>query len=286
MFSFSGDSEEGKVLDDLSMTSRILNGERNFSIYLPPNYDKSTGKYPILYLLHGAGDDHTGWIQFGDVKRITDTAINKGRIEPMIIVIPNADSGQRGYFNRGDWKYEDFFFDEFMPYIEKTYRVKSDKEYRAISGLSMGGGGTFMYALHHPELFSSACPLSAAVGMLPKDNHRISEFAEQANVPEEELRAYFKHHSAISLIENMPAEKIKSVRWYIDCGNDDFLLEGNSLVHIAMQKKKIPHEYRVRNGAHTWSYWRESLPNVLEFVSEGFGDDRIVVSSQTIGQYP
>lgn len=286
MFSFSDESEEGKVLDNLSMTSKILNGKRNFSIYLPPNYENSEERYPILYLLHGAGDDHTGWIQFGEVKRITDRAISKGKIAPMIIVIPDADTGQRGYFNRGNWKYEDFFFDEFIPFIEKTYRVKSEKKYRAISGLSMGGGGTFMYALHRPELFSSACPLSAAVGMLPKDHNKISEFAKQANVPEAEMRAYFDNHSAISLIENLPAEKIKSVRWYIDCGDDDYLFEGNSLVHIAMKKKKIPHEYRVRDGGHTWSYWRESLPNVLEFVSEGFCDIGLGAISQTTAQYP
>ena len=270
MLSFKGESEESKVHDNLTLPSEILNGQRNFSIYLPPDYETSERDYPILYLLHGAGDDHTGWIQFGEVKRITDKAIKDGKATPMIIVMPDANTGQRGYFNRGEWKYEDFFFDEFMPYIEKTYRVKQEKRYRAISGLSMGGGGTFMYALHRPDLFSSACPLSAAVGMLPKDNSKITEFAKQAKVTEEEMRNYFKRHSAISLIENLPAKTIKSVRWYIDCGDDDFLFEGNSLVHIAMMKKKIPHEYRVRDGAHTWTYWRESLPNVLEFVSDAF----------------
>ena len=65
-------------------------------------------------------------------------------------------------------------------------------------------------------------------------------------------------------------EKLKSVRWFIDCGDDDFLYEGNSLVHIAMRKKEIPHEYRIRNGAHNWTYWRESLPEVLKFVSDAF----------------
>ena len=265
-----GFSQTGKVFDQLSHTSKILKSERNFAIYLPPDYETSQRSYPVLYLLHGMGDDQTGWIQFGEVKRITDKAIKDGKATPMIIVMPDANTGQRGYFNRGEWKYEDFFFDEFMPYIEKTYRVKQEKRCRAISGLSMGGGGTFMYALHRPDLFSSACPLSAAVGMLPKDNSKIAEFAKQAKVTEEEMRNYFKRHSAISLIENLPAKTIKSVRWYIDCGDDDFLFEGNSLVHIAMMKKKIPHEYRVRDGAHTWTYWRESLPNVLEFVSDAF----------------
>ena len=84
----------------------------------------------------------------------------------MIIVMPDANTGRRGYLNdiKGEWRYEDFFFQEFMPFIEKTYRIKPDKHYRAVAGLSMGGEGTFIYALHHPELFSSACPLSAGTG--------------------------------------------------------------------------------------------------------------------------
>ena len=84
------------------------------------------------------------------------------------------------------------------------------------------------------------------------------------------LKPYFERHNALSLIENTEIEKLKSVRWFIDCGDDDFLYEGNSLVHIAMRKKEIPHEYRIRNGAHNWTYWRESLPEVLKFVSDAF----------------
>ncbi|NMB72974.1 MAG: esterase family protein, partial [Bacteroidales bacterium] len=81
---------------------------------------------------------------------------------------------------------------------------------------------------------------------------------------------YFKKHNALNLINDMPVDQVKSVRWYIDCGDDDFLFEGNSLVHIAMRKKQIPHEFRIRDGAHNWTYWRESLPEVLHFVSEAF----------------
>ena len=94
----------------------------------------------------------------------------------MIIVMPGANTDKRGYFNdvKGEWRYEDFFFEEFMPFIEKKYRIKADKHYRAISGLSMGGGGTFMYALNHPELFSAACPLNASVGPLSLEDAKVS----------------------------------------------------------------------------------------------------------------
>ena len=135
----------------------------------------------------------------------------------------------------------------------------------------MGGGGSFMYALHQPELFSSACPLSASTGPLSlEEAGKRLERRSDRTYSEAEKESYFKSHSALELVNTMPVDKLKSVRWYIDCGDDDFLYEGNSLVHIAMRKKEIPHEFRIREGAHNWTYWRESLPKVLEFVSQAF----------------
>lgn len=266
-------AQTGKVMDNLSVSSKLLKMERKYAIYLPPDYETSNRSYPVLYLLHGAGDDQTGWVQFGEVLHVADLAINSGNATPMIIVMPDANTGRRGYVNdiKGEWSYEDFFFQEFMPFIEKTYRIKGDKRYRAISGLSMGGEGTFVYALHHPELFSSACPLSAATG--PKNieelkNYRLWQGVE--GITDTDKESYFKKYSVFSLIENMPDIQKKAVRWYIDCGDDDFLYEGNSLAHIALRKKEIPHEFRVRDGGHTWTYWRASLPAVMEFVSMGF----------------
>ena len=269
-FFFSSYAQTGKVYDNLSMTSKILKSERKYAVYLPPDYETSERSYPVLYLLHGAGDDQTGWVQFGEVLRITDNAIKDGTATPMIIVMPDANTGQRGYFNKGDWSYEDFFFEELLPHVEKKYRIKGEKRYRAVAGLSMGGGGSFMYALHRPELFSSACPLSAYIGPLTIENFKDQISKTDQEYSEEDIQEYFEQHNALSLIENVAVDDIKSVRWYIDCGDDDFLFEGNSLVHIAMKKKEIPHEYRVREGRHSWTYWRESLPKVLEFVSQAF----------------
>lgn len=265
-------AQQGKVYDNLTVPSKILKMDRKFAIYLPPDYETSQRSYPVLYLLHGAGDDQTGWVQFGEVQWIADKAIREGTATPMIIVMPDANTGQRGYFNdiKGEWRYEDFFFQELMPYVEKTYRIKGEKRYRAVAGLSMGGGGSFMYALHHPELFSSACPLSAYIGPLNLDEAKSRLNQMNIKATDEEIEAYFKKHNALSLINDMPVDQVKSVRWYIDCGDDDFLFEGNSLVHIAMRKKQIPHEFRIRDGAHNWTYWRESLPEVLRFVSDAF----------------
>jgi enterochelin esterase-like enzyme len=271
-------SQTGKVSDELTMHSEILNMERKYAIYLPPDYETSERSYPVLYLLHGAGDDQTGWVQFGEVLHIADKAILEGSATPMIIVMPDGNTGQRGYFNdlKNEWRYEDFFFEEFMPFVESTYRIKGEKRYRAISGLSMGGGGTYMYALHHPELFSSACPLSASCGPLSmEDMERQLRWRGWEPGTQEEMENWYKRHSVLELIDAIDADELKKsrqnqVRWYIDCGDDDFLYEGNSLAHIAMRKKEIPHEFRIRDGGHTWTYWRESLPEVLSFISDAF----------------
>ena len=265
-------SQDGKVYDNLSMPSKILKMDRKYAVYLPPGYENSERSYPVLYLLHGGGDDQTGWVQFGEVLLIADKAINEGTATPMVIIMPDANTGQRGYSNNalGTWRYEDFFFQELMPFVEKKYRIKAEKKYRAISGLSMGGDGSFTYALHHPELFSAACPLSAGTGPLTMEDAKTRLRRDNPSIPDSLVTAYYNRQSVPLLVNAMADTLKKSVRWYIDCGDDDFLYEGNSLVHIAMRKREIPHEFRIRDGAHNWTYWRQSLPEVLEFVSKGF----------------
>jgi enterochelin esterase-like enzyme len=266
-------AQTGKVFDNLSMKSDILNMDRKYAVYLPPDYETSKRSYPVLYLLHGGGDDQTGWVQFGEVKYIADKTFKKGKSTPMIIVMPDANSGKRGFTNdaAGKWRYEDFFFDEFMPFVEKKYRIKSEKRYRAIAGLSMGGGGTYYYALHRPDLFRTACPLSASARPINKEGAKSYMKRRGMNdASEKQVEDWLKKYNIHEMIKNMPEDKKKSVRWYIDCGDDDFLYEGNSLVHIAMRKNNIPHEFRIRDGQHDWTYWRHSLYDVLNFISIGF----------------
>ena len=266
-------AQDSRVFDNLKMESKILGQERSYAVYLPSNYDTSNRSYPVLYLLHGLGDDQTGWIKLGDVQRITDESINSGISSPMIIVMPDAGSGIVGYINQPnrDWLYEDFFFEELMPHVESKFRIKKGKKYRAISGLSMGGGGTLVYALHKPDLFSSAAPLSPAIGPTDIDDFQkwISRYNFYFNDKIETQKLLNANHPLI-LIDKLSIEDLNSVAWYLDCGDDDYLYEDSSLLHLAMKKKGIKHEYRVRDGAHTWHYWKESLPKVLGFVSINF----------------
>jgi len=265
-------AQSGKVMDNVSLKSKILNMDRKYAVYLPPDYETSQRSYPVLYLLHGSGDDQTGWVQFGEVLRIADKAIGEGVSTPMVIIMPDANTGQRGYHNdiQGKWRYEDFFFSELMPHVEKTYRIKGEKRYRAIAGLSMGGYGSFLYALRRPDLFTAAAPLSAWVGPLTEEDTKRWVRQQELKIADTTVNRYHRQQTVLELVKSVPDSVKGAVRWYIDCGDDDFLYEGNSLLHIAMKKKEIPHEFRIREGAHNWTYWRESLPVVLEFVSRGF----------------
>lgn len=269
--------QTGKYFEGQTLESKYLKGTRHYSVYLPADYQVSERTYPVLYLLHGAGDNHTSWEQFGEVRHIADKAIADGTATPMIIVMPDA---HEGYFNELDhsWHGEDFFFKELIPHIEKNYRVKTDKQFRAVAGLSMGGGGAIGYALRHPDMFSAVCPLSAAPG--PAD---YKEFIERAyrrigkertdRQSKEVLDSTYIETNLIEKflsLEGEQLEKVRKLRWYFDCGDDDHLSIRLGGMREAMDKQKISHEYRIRDGRHNWEYWRGSLPEVLKFVSKSF----------------
>jgi enterochelin esterase-like enzyme len=125
-------AQQSVVFETRKIKSDILKMERSYAVYLPQGYDSSDRHYPVLYLLHGSGDDHTGWVQFGQVQHIADKAISEGKAAPMIVVMPDANTKIRGYFNQpdGSFDYERFFFEELIPHVEKNYRVRGERRYQ------------------------------------------------------------------------------------------------------------------------------------------------------------
>lgn len=268
----------GQVIQEKTVKSTVLNKNVNYTIYVPADYDQSQRTYPVVYLLHGYTDDNTAWLQYGEVNRYADKAIADGTIPPMIIVMPDADSSF--YINSydGKEKYEDFFIKEFIPAIEKTWRIKGQKRFRAVAGLSMGGYGTLIYALKYPELFAAAAPLSAAVladdditGF--PDNSWDKTFAQlygRGLKGKDRLSKAWYDNSIPKLVESKSADELKKVRYWIDCGDDDFLIKGNCNLHIMLTEKKVPHEFRVRDGVHDWKYWRTGITDALKFIGDSF----------------
>ena len=257
-----------------TVESRILGAAKEYRVYLPDGYDTSPDRtYPVLYLLHGAGGSCDTWPDNYNMKTITDWRINSGFCVPMIIVMPDASGmgpnhrgPHMGYFNYDDWRYEDFFFEEFIPTIEKRYRIRSERSSRAIAGLSMGGGGTTIFAMEHPEYFSSACPLSGRIDGEPA-------YQNEARTPRAYIDQILAHDMVRYLREASPEKQkaIAGVRWYIDVGDDDYLFEGSAHLILLMRELNFPHaNFRVREGTHQQEYWRTSLPEVLTFVSIGF----------------
>jgi S-formylglutathione hydrolase FrmB len=142
----------------------------------------------------------------------------------------------------------------------------------------MGGFGTLVYSLKHPDLFSAAAALSAAVrsddDFMAIPDARWAEAYSQAMGPNlkgrERLNATWQNNSVLNLVQNKTTDELKQVRYWIDCGDDDPLSKGNSLLHIALIEKKVPHEFRIRDGAHNWTYWRTGITDALEFIGDSF----------------
>ncbi len=271
---------QSKIMESLSMKSALLNTEVNYSIYLPDGYEYSERLYPVVYLLNGYTGDETSWIEAGAMQRIVDHEIEQGNIQKMVIVMPDGDD--RLYMNRtdGTYPFEDMFMKELLPYIESQYRIRKGKQYTAISGLSMGGAGSLKLALKYDKHFGACAAFSSAIfteeSVTTSDQEGMNGYVKKA-MPDmvgakgkKRLNKSYEEYDVLQLVKTKDPELLKTVQIYFDCGDDDFLTLGNAQLHKELISKKIPHEYRVRDGAHTWPFWRESLPVGLKFISDSF----------------
>ncbi len=271
-------ADHGVILESLEFKSKILDKKVEYCIYLPPDYESSARRYPVVYLLHGFTDDETAWVQFGEVNLAADRGIAERQIPPMIIVMP--DAGVSWYINNynNEVRCEDFMIAEFIPFIDSEYRTRAAKEFRGVSGLSMGGFGSLVFSMKHPDVFAACAAFSAGVHT---DEEIIQMDADRYNyifpnlygvslIGDERISEHYKQNSPLHLLDSVPVEELKKVRWYIDCGDDDFLYKGNAALHIRFREREIPHEYRIRDGAHNWTYWRTYIVNGLTFIGKSF----------------
>ncbi|MBO4340766.1 MAG: esterase family protein [Bacteroidales bacterium] len=265
-------AQKSKIVTD-SVSSSILGKDVSVNIYLPAGFDNdATRQYPVIYLLHGLYGVHTDWDTRGHMKEVVDELMARGEVVRSVIIMPCAGDPDvhhvlNGYFNVPERRYEDFFFKELIPALEKRYRVKADKQHRAIMGLSMGGGGSTVYAQRHPDMFSSCYAMSAWLdtelrGTDPKDKLYVVSKSVHEN-------------SAIRFVENADeatVARLKTVSWFFDCGDDDYLLDLSVDIYQKMRGKGIKAELRVRDGWHSWEYWHSALRLALPFASNHFGD--------------
>ena len=228
--------------------SSALDETRGLVVYTPPGYESTGGsRYPVLYLLHGFGDNQRAWTDVGRAPVLADNLIAAKRTVPLVIVMPyghGVPPSQAGRNTPGrDLNNERFLADlekDVMPLVERIYRVEVSPERRAIAGLSMGGGQALMLALKRQDLFRWAGAFSAGV-------------------PEGDPSALFAGAAAA------PSEYNEKQRLlWIGCGKGDFLFEANRRLNAWLTKTGLQHEYLVTEGAHTWLVWRDYLETLLE----------------------
>jgi S-formylglutathione hydrolase FrmB len=261
----------------LSMPSRILAHNVAYCVLLPPSYDsEKSRKYPVLYFLHGLGDNEQTLAGSGAMN-IVDDLREQHRLGDFLIVTP--DGGRSFYVNSRDGKtrYEDFLLQEFIPFIEKRYRIQAGRSTRGIAGVSMGGYGAFHTALQHPELFGSVSahsallfagsPTSEVSGSQGMILGRIlgGAFGSPLDI------AFWDRNNPFTMVrESNNAAKLKI---YFDCGSeDDFGFNvGAQKLHDLLVARKIPHEFHIYPGRHDAEYVAAHLGASLQFESRAFG---------------
>src|SRR5271155_502670 len=268
-------------IDCNALNSRILKSTVHYCVYLPASYDSSPNSathYPVIYFLHGLGDNERtlfnsgGWTLLDDLHR-------QHKIGEFLIVAP--EGGRTFYINSADGsvRYSDFFLQEFIPLIESKYRISKGRRNRAISGISMGGYGALRFAFSHPELFSAVSAQSAA---LITESPQELDTAARSGAPLGKLLAtvfgspievtHWKENSPF-VLANRDQTTLRRMSIYFNCGQDDNygFEKGAAALHQQLQKEKVEHEYHLYPGDHSLGYFLAHFTEVMEFHSRAFG---------------
>ncbi|MGB2621707.1 MAG: alpha/beta hydrolase family protein [Candidatus Acidiferrum sp.] len=259
----------------VSLPSKILERAVPYCVLLPPSYDSDRSRrYPVLYLLHGLGDDDQMLIHSGGLNLIEDLW-EQHQLGEFLIVTPSADASF--YINSldGRHRYEDFFMREFMPGVEKRYRAQPGRKSRGIAGISMGGYGALHIAFQHPQLFEAVGALSAA---LIEELPRVSpQNARQLGVLRVLGSAFGSPFNDAFWIRNDPVTiartaNLAGLKIFFDCGSeDDYGFDaGAQALDKLLTSRHIPHEFHLYPGGHDWSFFAEHLPALLEFEFHAF----------------
>jgi S-formylglutathione hydrolase FrmB len=270
-------------IDCNALNSQILKRPVHYCVYLPTSYDAGADKhpaqsYPVLYFLHGLGDNERtlfnsgGWTLLDDLRQ-------HHKMGEFLIVAP--EGGRTFYINSADGstRYGDFFLQEFIPLIETKYRVNKGRNGRAISGISMGGYGALRFAFAHPEMFSAVSAQSPA---LITESPQELNTADRSGVPLARLLSavfgspiavtHWKENSPF-ILANRNQAGVRKLSIYFNCGqNDDYgFQKGAIALDEQLQKAGVRHEYHLYPGDHSFSYFLAHFAELMEFHSQAFG---------------
>jgi len=236
------------TVQSVAYKSKSLGTDRKMMVYTPPGYEQSTNRYPLLYLLHGAGSDETSWTRNGKAEVIIDNLIADGKMKPVFVVMPFGFAAQRAAgTGRGDpaenkMQREGFlkdFLEDVMPFVDSKYRVFADRDHRAIAGLSLGGAQALAIGLSHLELFSRVAAFSPAMGA---SNNPATGGVDFEMVLADTARI----NSQLKFL-------------WVSCGTEDTLFSSIAEFSAQLAKHKIEHIYRITGGAHAYPVWQRNL---------------------------
>jgi len=282
-FAFSIPAQGQSRIDCNALESRILKHPVHYCVYLPASYDASAARhpvqlYPVLYYLHGLGDNERtlfntgGWTLLDDLRQ-------QHKIGEFLIAAP--EGGQTFYINSADGsvRYSDFFLQEFIPLIEGKYRVKKERASRAMSGISMGGYGALRFAFAHPELFSAVSAQSAALmSQSPQELDRAVRSGAPlgkvlGNVFGNPIKVEHWNGNSPFGLASKHQSALRRLSIYFNCGQDDNygFEKGAAALHQQLQKENVKHEYHPYPGDHSLSYFLAHFTEVMDFHSRAFG---------------
>ncbi|MBO4753343.1 MAG: alpha/beta fold hydrolase [Bacteroidales bacterium] len=261
------------------MPCKLLSGitERDYAIYLPGSYEEEPlHQYPVLYLMHGGGGSHTDWERANRLSHVADSLIDCGAIDDMIIVCPEGNQQNMIYFNSPteksaslgapDWKYEDYLFEELIPYIEQNYRARTDRGGRAVAGFSMGGGAATVYGVHRPDMFCMVYDISGYQRAQPLEFLKFDPSGPWR-------QQIVDDNNPIIRISQGTADEVKAwkqVDWKVAVGDKDFTLDANMDLVQAMHAKGIPVAMHVDDGDHNMEWVTPAMIDAIKRADRNF----------------
>ena len=233
-------------------------GDAGVAVYLPEGYNTSCTEYPVLYLLHGSGDDETGWLTKGCAKHILDSLITNQLCQPMIVVMPNGYLEQTGKHYPKElrlWMESTFEqnFSQLIAWTEAHFRTLTDKQHRAIAGLSMGG----FHTMHTAALLNQSFDyvgIFSALYVPYMSQHRAERTLEISDLALSDKPAYNQTEALLQQQFACPPQL-----YWIACGVDDFLYQDNVIYRRYLDEKQYPYEYHESAGGHSWQNWMDYL---------------------------
>jgi S-formylglutathione hydrolase FrmB len=259
VFLFTGTVIFAAQKELVSVSSKCMNKSIPAIVILPESYKNSLNQFPVVYLLHGGGDDESTWVDRTTVMELSDQY-------NIIVVCPSAGKTS-WYFDSPvdpEYQYETFVYSELVSFIDAKYRTVKNRDGRGIAGNSMGGHGSMFLSIRHKDVFGAAAPMSGGMDIRP--------FSDRWDIKKRlgSIKDHPERWDALTVINLAETLSDGDIVISIDCGTDDFFIGVNRALHEKLLSKRISHDYTERIGGHNWNYWEKSLKYQMIFFSKYF----------------